>query len=147
MKKITLKKIQEKIVTYQLIVMMSFIFGVLGFVYNNWRYEHNEYNTNVRIASFQMMQELAALEQNIYANHYDKDLSKGNPRDGWVKMGLIDDLSIFISIKSKAAAKQLKHTWTHHWEKISDDQNVTDTLVKEIDAIRAATREVLEELY
>ena len=147
MKKITLAKIQEKIVTYQVIVMMSFVFGVLGFVYNNWRYEHNESNNNVRIASFQMMQELATLEQNIYANHYDKDLTKGNPRDGWVKVGLIDDLSIFISDDSKAAAEQMKSTWTEQWAKIADDQNVTDTLVKEIDAIRTATREVLEELY
>ena len=147
MKKITLEKIQEKIVTYQIIVMMSFVFGVLGFVYNNWRYEHNEYNNNVRIASFQMMQELASLEQNIYANHYDKDPTKGNPRDGWVKVGLIDDLSIFISDDSKAAAEQMKGTWTEHWAKIADDQNVTDTLVREIDAVRTATREVLEQLY
>ncbi len=147
MKKITLKKIQEKIVTYQIIVMMSFVFGVLGFVYNNWRYEHNEYNNNVRIASFQMMQELASLEQNIYANHYDKDPTKGNPRDGWVRVGLIDDLSMFISGDSKAATKQLKDTWTKQWTKIPEDQNVTDTLVKEIDEIRSEIREVLKELY
>lgn len=147
MKKITLAKIQDKIVTYQIIVMMSFVFGVLGFVYTNWRYEHNEENTNIRIASFQMMQELAVLEQNIYANHYDKDPHKGNPRDGWVKVGLIDDLSIFISDDSKTAAKQLKDTWTKQWKKITEDQNVTDTLVKEIEDIRSATREVLEELY
>jgi hypothetical protein len=127
--------------------MMSFIFGILGFVYNNWRYEHNEYNRNVRIASFQMIQELASLEQNIYANHYDKDLHKGSPRDGRVKVGLIDELSIFISTDCKAAAKQLKFTWNKHWKKVSEDQNVSNMLVKEIDIIRDATREVLEELY
>ena len=147
MKKITLAKIQQKIVIYQIIVMMSFVFGVLGFVYTNWRYEHNEENTNIRIASFQMMQELASLEQNIYANHYDKDPTKGNPRDGWVKVGLIDDLSIFISEDSKIATKQLKDTWTKEWKKITEDQNVTDTLVKEIDEIRSEIREVLKELY
>jgi hypothetical protein len=54
-----------------MIVMLSFLFGVLGFAYNGWRYEHNEYNNNVHTASFQMIQELASLEQNIYANHYD----------------------------------------------------------------------------
>ena len=86
-------------------------------------------------------------EKNIYANHYDKDPTKGNPRDGWVRVGLIDDLSIFISVDSKATAKQLKHTWAKHWKKISEDRNVTDTLIKEIDEIRSATREVLKELY
>jgi len=147
MKKITLEEIRRKIFTYQIIVILSFIFGALGFIYNNWRYEHNEYNTNVRTASFQMIQELAALEQNIYANHYDKDTQKGSPRDGWVKVGLIDNLSIFISSECKAKSNKLQSTWKEHWGKISEDQNVTDTLVKEIDDIRSATRKVLEELY
>jgi hypothetical protein len=48
-----------------------FPFWCAGFAYNSWRYEHNEYNNNVHTASFQMIQELTSLEQNIYANHYD----------------------------------------------------------------------------
>ncbi|WP_415406286.1 hypothetical protein ACLHDG_11010 [Sulfurovum sp. CS9] len=52
MKKLSLKTLQNKIITYQVIVMLSFVFGVVGFVYNNWRYEHNENNNNIRIASF-----------------------------------------------------------------------------------------------
>lgn len=147
MKKITLEKIQEKIVTYQIIVMMSFIFGVLGFIYNNWRYEHNEYNNNVRTASFQVLQELASLEQNIYANHYDKDLNKGSPRDGWVKIGLINDLTLFISPESEVASKNLKDTWHLHWKKIHSDRNVTDMLVRKIERVRNTTRDVLNDLY
>ncbi|NOR55131.1 MAG: hypothetical protein GQ531_02880 [Sulfurovum sp.] len=147
MKKITLEKIQKKIVTYQIIVMMSFLFGILGFVYNNWRYEHNEYNTNVRMASFQIIQELAILEQNIYANHYDKNDINGNPRDAWVKVGLIDDLAIFISPETKKAAERLKMIWEIHWKEVREDQNITDTLVYELEEIRSATRKVLFKLY
>ena len=147
MKKLTLEKIQEKIVTYQVIVMMSFIFGILGFVYNNWRYEHNEYNNNIRIASFQMIQELAALEQNIYANHYDKDTHKGNPRDGWVKIGLINDLALFISPSTKKASERLKISWTKNWEKITKERNATDEVVENIEDVREATRVMLRELY
>ena len=147
MKKLTLEKIQEKIVTYQVIVMMSFIFGVLGFVYNNWRYEHNEYNNNIRVASFQMIQELAALEQNIYANHYDKDTHKGNPRDGWVKIGLINDLALFISPTTQEASKKLKTVWSQNWKKITNDRNATDDVVEKIEEVRKATRVMLRELY
>jgi len=146
-KKLTLEKIQEKIVTYQVIVMMSFIFGVLGFVYNNWRYEHNEYNNNIRVASFQMIQELAALEQNIYANHYDKDTHKGNPRDGWVKIGLINDLALFISPTTQEASKKLKTVWSQNWKKITNDRNATDDVVEKIEEVRKATRVMLRELY
>jgi len=147
MKKLTLEKIQEKIITYQAIVMISFIFGLLGFAYNNWRYEHNEYNNNIRIASFQMIQELASLEQNIYANHYDKDMHKGNPRDGWVKVGLIHDLALFISLSTQEASKVLKVTWSKNWNKIINDRNATDSVVEKIEEVREATRVMLRELY
>ena len=147
MKKLTLDKIQEKIVTYQAIVMMSFIFGVLGFVYNNWRYEHNEYNNNIRVASFQMIQELASLEQNIYANHYDKDTHKGNPRDAWVKIGLINDLALFISPSTQEASKTLKISWSKNWKKVTNDRNATDSVVEKIEEVKKATRVMLRELY
>ena len=147
MKKLTLEKIQEKIVTYQIIVMMSFVFGVLGFVYNNWRYEHSEYNNNIRIASFQMIQELASLEQNIYANHYDKDALKGNPRDGWVKIGLINDLGLFISPSTITASNELKKSWEKHWKNIHNDRLATDDVIEHIEEVRKATRMMLIELY
>ena len=147
MKKLTLETIQKKIITYQMIVMLSFLFGVLGFVYNNWRYEHNEYNNNIRTASFQMIQELASLEQNIYANHYDHNADKGNPRDGWVKVGLIDDLALFISPECEAATEVLKNSWQKNWKRIERDRNATNALVKNIEQVRETTRSVLIQLH
>lgn len=147
MKKLTLEQIQERIVRYQIIVMLSFLFGVLGFVYNNWRYEHNEYNNNVRVASFQMIQELASLEQNIYANHYDHNDDKGNPRDGWVKVGLIDELALFISPECEAATEVLKNSWQKNWNRIERDSNATNTLVKNIEQVRETTRSILIQLH
>ena len=147
MKKLSLETIQQKIVTYQVIVMLSFIFGVLGFAYNSWRYEHNEHNNNVRVASFQMLKELASLEQNIYANYYDHNSEKGNPRDAWVKVGLIDDLALFISPACQNASKILKADWQSKWEKVARDQKAIDLFVKNIDQVRERTREVLLTLY
>ena len=147
MKKLTLEQIQERIVRYQIMVMLSFLFGVLGFIYNNWRYEHNEQNNNVRTASFQMIHELALLEQNIYANHYDHNKDKGNPRDGWVKIGLIDDLALFVSPECKVASHALKNSWQKHWTKIQSDRNATNSLIMRIEKVRKSTRSVLIELH
>ncbi len=147
MKKLTLETIQQKLATYQYIVMMSFIFGVLGFVYNNWRYEHNENNNNIRVASFQMIQELASLEQNVYANHYDNDMHKGSPRDGWVKVGLINDLALFIDPTCKINSDNLKKTWTKEWSHIHTSKKSADSVVKEIEKVKTCTRSVLKELY
>ena len=94
-----------------------------------------------------MIQELAALEQNIYANHYDKDTHKGNPRDGWVKIGLINDLALFISPTTQEASKKLKTVWSQNWKKITNDRNATDDVVEKIEEVRKATRVMLRELY
>ncbi len=147
MKKLSLQTLQNKIITYQVIVVISFIFGVVGFVYNNWRYEHNENNNNIRIASFQILQELSSLEQIIYANHYDHDTIKGSPRDGWVKVGLISDLSLFISPSCEEAATELKVEWEGSWHMIDKDQKVTNRLIVKIDKVKSITRNVLKVLY
>lgn len=147
MKKLSLKTLQNKIITYQIIVILSFIFGVAGFVYNNWRYEHNENNNNIRIASFQILQELSSLEQIIYANHYDHDSIKGSPRDGWVKVGLIGDLSLFISPECEEASEELKTAWNENWHKIDKDQEATNKLIEKIDKVKRITRDVLKVLY
>ncbi|MGV0035820.1 MAG: hypothetical protein ACNYPE_12990 [Candidatus Azotimanducaceae bacterium WSBS_2022_MAG_OTU7] len=48
----------------------------------------------MRDASFQILTELAEFEQVIYFNHYDGDKVSGSPRLGWVKLGLVNDLSM-----------------------------------------------------
>ena len=147
MKKISLEMIQQKIITYQIVVMLSFVFGVIGFIYNNWRYEHNEYNNNVRIASFQMIQELAKLEQNIYANHYDHNTYKGSPRDGWVRVGLVESLAAFISPETHRDSLALKKSWEKHWRSIHDDEKSTNILIEKIDQVRSTTKEILLKLH
>ncbi|SFV57868.1 hypothetical protein MNB_SV-8-1005 [hydrothermal vent metagenome] len=147
MKRLSLETLQNKIITYQVIVMLSFVFGVLGFMYNNWRYEHNENNNNIRIASFQILKELSTLEQIIYANHYDHDSIKGSPRDGWVKVGLIGDLSLFISPECEEASKELTMLWKKSWNKIHTDDKITNRLIEKIDKVKSVTRNVLKILY
>ena len=124
----------------------SLIFAVVGFGYNAWRIETTERNDNVRTASFVLLETLAELEQVIYANHYDGDLSVGSPRHGWVKIGLISDLSMLIDPQVETAAGQLKDNWSGAWGIISDDRDAVDELVLDIDGVRAEIQRVMADL-
>ena len=72
---------------------------------------------------------------------------KGNPRDGWVKVGLIADLSLFISSECEDASTELKTVWEENWHTIENDQKATNKLIKKIDKVKRITRNVLKELY
>jgi len=94
-----------------------------------------------------MIQELASLEQNVYANHYDNDMHKGSPRDGWVKVGLINDLALFIDPACKSTSENLKNRWSQEWSQIHDSKKATDRVIEKIEKVKACTRAVLKELY
>ena len=96
---------------YQLSVIFSVLFALAGFSYNIWRMEVSEHNSTIRTASFELLLELAALEQLIYTAHYDGDLKEGSPRKGWVKVRLIEDLSAITDSSIENKARILKETW------------------------------------
>ena len=95
--------------------IISLIFAVTGFCYNAWRLEQSEENNIVRDASFQVLTELAEFEQVIYSNHYDKNDVEGSPRLGWVKIGLVSDLSMLISEDVTGDVAVLKSHWAESW--------------------------------
>ena len=61
---------------YQATALFSVLFALLGFSYNVWRMEVTEQNSNVRDAAFELLLQLAELEQVVYAAHYDNDLEE-----------------------------------------------------------------------
>lgn len=108
--------------------------------------EISETNNNVRTASFEMLTELSALEQLVYIAAYDGDLKEGSPRKGWVKVGLIEDLSILTaeSVEKKSAA--LKEVWSEHWSSITDSNESVQVIVRSIDSVRFEIKTVLSSL-
>ncbi|NNJ91248.1 MAG: hypothetical protein HKP55_06210 [Gammaproteobacteria bacterium] len=132
--------------TYYLTAIFSVIFAVVGFSYNAWRLEVSESNNNIRTASFEVLSELAELEQIIFTRHYDNDLKKGNPRIGWVKVGLIVDMSMLISADVQHRAESLKNKWGENWGRIGTDQKVVDELSNAIDQVRTEIKFTLSQL-
>ena len=136
----------SKLHLYQLTVIFSVIFALLGFTYNVWRMEVTEENSNIRTASFEVLLTLSSLEQLVYSAHYDGDEQEGNPRKGWVKVGLIEDLSMLTTDSVQAQAAALKTVWTDNWATMMDDRHSADQIVSAIDSTRTELKRVLKSL-
>ncbi len=136
----------SKLHLYQLTVIFSVLFALLGFTYNVWRMEVTEENSNIRTASFEVLLTLSSLEQLVYSAHYDGDEQEGNPRKGWVKVGLIEDLSMLTTDSVQAQAAALKTVWTDNWATMMDDRNSADQIVGAIDSTRTELKRVLQSL-
>lgn len=137
---------EKKLKSYYFTAVISLVFAIIGFSYNAWRMEVSESNNNIRTASFEVLKELAQLETIIFAAHYDKDQNKGNPRDGWVKVGLIFDLSVLIDKDVEIKSQQLKSTWSQSWQRLAKDEKVATELIKQIDTVRVEIKNVLSSL-
>jgi len=139
-------QIQKKLHIYQITVIFSVLFALIGFSYNVWRMEASEENSNIRTACFEILLELSALEQLIYTAYYDGDLKEGSPRRGWVKVGLIEDLSALTDDSVERRAVTLKKVWSEHWSTMTSNKGSVEQIVSAIDAVRAEIKVVLSSL-
>jgi len=131
---------------HQVTLIFSMLFILLGFSYNVWQLEVSEQNNTIRIASVEMLVELSSLQQLIYIAHYDKDLEQGNPRKGWVKVGLITDLSVLTDPTIEKKAENLTKVWSSNGEEIGREQEAVEQLVKSINSVRSEIKRVLKSL-
>lgn len=139
-------QLPERFKIYQATAIFSMLFALLGFSYNVWRMEVTEHNSNVRTASFEILLELSQLEQMIYSLHYDQDRINGSPRRGWVKVGLVEDLSMLTSPTISAEAIALKQTWSNHWDSIDTNRQAVNQVINQIDSVRSEIKATLKTL-
>lgn len=131
---------------YQITVVFSVLFALVGFSYNVWRMEVSEENNTIRTACFEILVNLSSLEQLIYTAHYDADTKEGSPRKGWVKVGLIVDLSALTDDAVKLESLALKQSWSENWDKIANDKVSVDKTVAAIDSVRVRIKSLLNSL-
>lgn len=141
-----MQDIQNKLKLYFITSIFSIIFALIGFSYNVWRLQQSEVNNTIRMASFEVLTELAEFEQVLYSAYYDKNSIEGSPRTAWVKIGLITDLSQLISKPVEVKAKKLQENWKDNWEKVPNDENSVNQLVLELDNVRKEIKKQLETL-
>ena len=141
-----MKNLKEKLKVYYIMSVFSVLFALLGFSYNAWRMEVSEENNNVRTAAFEVLSHLGELEHIILSAHYDNDLIEGNPRKGWVKVGLVVDLSALISSDVADKAVIVKTVWANSWHLMRTEEAVVTELVTKIDDTRMAIKIILKEM-
>ena len=137
---------EKKLLLYQMTAVFSVLFALAGFSYNVWRMEISEKNNNIRTACFEILIELASLEQLIYTAVYDGDLKEGSPRKGWVKVGLVNDLSTTVSKEVQDKAEALRTTWAGNWDAMLSDPSSAEKIVRAIDDMRSDIKKVLVSL-
>ncbi len=136
----------KRLKTYQITSILSILLTLVGFSYNVYRLEQSEINSNVRTSSFEMLKELANLEQIVYAAYYEKDKKAGNPRTGWVKVGIIVDLSMIASKKNDLKTKVLYTSWQKHWPTIHENKDSANNVIDCIELVRNEIRIILGKL-
>jgi len=136
----------KKFQLYQLTVIFSVLFSLVGFSYNVWRMEVSEENNNIRTACFEMLINLSSLEQLIYTGYYDANSAESSPRIGWVKVGLINDLSTLTDESVEHSSTTLRDTWSVNWETVATDQHSVDAMVEAIDSVRTEIKSLLTSL-
>ena len=141
-----MKNLKEKLKVYYIMSIFSVLFALVGFSYNAWRMEVSEENNNVRTAAFEVLSHLGELEHIILSAHYDNDLIEGNPRKGWVKVGLVVDLSALISSDVAGKAVIVKTVWANSWHLMRTEEAVVTELVTKIDDTRMAIKMILKEM-
>lgn len=140
------ENITKRLKVYQITSIITILFTLVGFSYNVYRLEQSEINSNIRTSSFEMLKELANLEQIVYASHYEKDDKDGNPRTGWVKVGIITDLSLICFQEKNMQVEILSHTWKNNWQTMKVNRESANKIVDSIDKVRIKIREVLKNL-
>ncbi len=140
------KKASHQFSVFQTTAIFSMLFALIGFSYNVWRMEITEYNSNMRSASFELLLQLSELEAIVYYAHYDKNPNDGNPRKGWIKVGLISDLSMITEPNVHDAAQALQKTWQANWSHMQQDETSAQAIIQEIDSVRLEVRKLITHL-
>ena len=128
-----------------LVALISLFVAVTSLSYNTWRNEKSEYNRNQREASFYLLLHLGEFRELLYHLEYDSDAVGDEAfRSGWVTLLAIEDLSQLLAPPLAETATSLKGAWGS-WERQRSARN-REAIERELDAMRALTLEMLEEL-
>ena len=128
------------------LAIISLLVALTALGYNTWRNELTEQNRNIRFAGFEMLLHASELRRISYLAHYDRDSIQGNPRSGWVKVMIIQDLSMIMPSTLQAAADELYGTWEREWQGLGSDSGSIEAIEMALDAVRSGILETLEEL-
>ena len=129
------------------ITLFSLLVAILALGYSAWRQQETEYNRNMRDAAFRTLTELSELQLLADYAHYEKDAQRGNPINGWARVGLINDLSLLMPASVQTAAANLKAVWGREWPTLGDSEESNQRVTAAVQATRETVLVVLRQLH
>lgn len=133
-------------VNRNLVALISLILAVVALSYNTWRNELTEHNRNLRAAGFEIILTVGELQQIVFFSHYDQDPQRGNPRAGWTRVLLLDDLSEIMPEPVGQATDELLSVWQSNWARLGEQAEAEARISDAIDLVRQRTLAALAEL-
>ncbi len=130
-----------------LLTLLSLLVAILALAYSAWRQQENERNHNMRDAAFRTLTELNELQLLTDYAHYEKDTERGNPINGWARVGLINDLSMLLPPPVQAKASDLKAVWGREWPTLRDSEESNRRVTAAVQAARQSVLDVLRQLH
>lgn len=101
--------------------LISLAVAVSALSYNTWRNEKTEHNRNVRVAGFETLKELAALQVQVNRTTFH---AEGDEEiiDAWSRVLFIQDLAAISSPHVTQAARELENVWRDNVEHLSEQE-------------------------
>lgn len=126
------------------IISLSVALAALG--YSTWRNERTEQNRNVREAGFELLSEVASLQQIVFYAHFKPGDARGDARMGWAEVLAIVDLAELMPDEVVRDAVALNKTWQADWADLGEDPEAHQRIDDAIDTVRQTTLAKLREL-
>ncbi len=129
------------------VALISLTVAISTLGYTAWRNEESEDNWNQRTAAFEVLVKLNELQQIIFHHHYDKDTTdRGNPRTGWAYVLTVQDLASILRDPLPKESEDLLQVWSANWEDLANNRESLNLVLAELDEMRKATKDLLQDL-
>lgn len=129
-----------------LVAIISLLTALGGLSYNNWRNHQNELNQNMRIAAFEVLKDLGALQTIVNFAHFEKDASKGSAVEGWGHVVLIRDVSQLLTTEAADQGEALYRVWQAEWQGLDTDASSEANISVQIAETRKIVLDTIAEL-
>lgn len=128
------------------LALLSLLVALSALFYNTWRNESSEAHRNVRAAEFEMLKNLAELQQVIDYAHYRMDKQRGDPTRALTLVLEINDLGTLTPPAVKTASDKLLAAWRTYGDQVAENREAAGALSEEVLNTRRAVLESLRGL-
>lgn len=129
-----------------LVAIVSLLVALTALGYTTWRNERTELNRNTREAGFELLSEIAALQQVVFYAHFAPGDMRGDPRMGWVDVLTIVDLAALMPPQVGQDARALNEVWSQEAAGLGEDPQSQQRIDESIEVLRQSTLSILRTL-